>query len=696
MTNRQSLTRSVLGCGIALVVACGSDKHGPFVTPGGDAGASATGNRAGAGGSSGRGNAAGRAGAGDGSAGIGGGTTTSPLAPVIEITAPTAASDPNVGPVLVEDQVTVLCTVKDSPESGAKAVDPSSVKIELFDADGKSIKSSAGASTANKSEYSATFVLAALSSGSVSFGCSASDTATPKHSAVASLETLLDRGPEITIGEPVDKSAHKLQGSMNVEFTAVGSPIASGDKQAGVSSVTLLVGGVKIPTVDKTNGLFQATVNFADKSQFDSAPSGTVPIVISASNSRKKPGKATRTLPYSVVVDGVGPSIVFGLPAAETVIGRASILTFNVADVGSGVDPATVAVTVNSETRIFSSTDGQWTWNEATGAFSFKMGAALAKNNLDTQVTVALLAKDKAGNASPGTSRLYNLDNKPPIVDLDPPMVYEVRGSDPETTQCSDLFDPLGAFDKTAPAAAVNGSPDDTSTIINYGRFRSLVWDETNSKLGQGESYLAMTDRESVRLYVQPNTDSPLLADDDGDGVCDEIWTGTAPHQFKPTDKPLPFLKMVAIAPTGAPVWGGPEAPAFPACKPGPTGAFTPLCGTPGVSDMSVVIRHPVVTLPFEPVIYAVEPNNNIACTGQKWDVSTAITMAGGEKKLGWVCIAARAVDNVGNAGISPPLRICLGDETNLDPCKDIAPPSCTNSCTPPPHFNPVGPVKHN
>jgi len=696
MIIRWGVKRSVLGCGLALLAGCGSDKPGNFIGPSGSGGSSATGNRAGAGNAGGREGAAGRGGAGSsdhaGSAGAGG---TSAAAPVIEITAPVAAKDPNVDTLLIEDEVTVLCTVKKSSVPGAKPVDPSTVKIALSDANGKQLKSSAGATTSNDSEYSATFVISAVPSGPISFTCSANDTAQPVNSGVASIDTLVDQGPEITLGEPADKSPHNLLGPMNVEFDVAPLPVASGDKQAAVSGARLVVGGVEIETTEKSKGHYQGSVDFSDKSLFNSPPSGVLPIVITASDSRKKPGKSTRSLSYGISIDGVGPVIALGLPAVGAVIGRASILTFNVSDVGSGVDRASVAVKLNEETKLFSATDNQWTWEEGSGAFSFKIGAALAKNALDTQVTVNVLAKDKAGNASTGNSRIYNLDNKPPIVDLDPPNVYELRpGTDPGTMQCSDMFDPLGAFDDSLPFDAVNGSPNDQSTIVNFGRFRSLVWDETNTKLGQGESYLALTDKDSVRLYVQANTDSPLLADDDKDGVCDEIWTGSAPHQLKPTDKPLPFLKMLAVPPsaqyTSSPVFNGPDAPNFSFCKPGSSTSFVRLCGTPGISDMSVVIRHPVASTPLEPVIYAVEPDpspTSIICTGKKWDVASAISAAEGTGKLGWVCIAARALDTVGNPGISPPLRVCLDDGTNPDRCKHVPPPSCTDNCTPPPHF---------
>jgi hypothetical protein len=56
----------------------------------------------------------------------------------------------------------------------------------------------------------------------------------------------------------------------------------------------------------------------------------------------------------------------------------------------------------------------------------------------------------------------------------------------------------------------------------------------------------------------------------------------------------------------------------------------------------------------------------------------------------GFVCFAARAVDKVGNVGISPPIRVCVDTDLtdNVQPnCAKMSipdPPSCTDGCTPP------------
>jgi len=699
---------------LLIALGCGSKDHATAYVPpegGGDGGRPSTGSHAGAGGRTGTSGSGGSA-AGD-EAGAAGAEPANPLAPSVTITAPLAASDPNADPVVIDDQVTVVCSVTASTDPSATKVNASTVKIAAYDADGVQLKSSTGTPTANADEYSAPFVVADLPSGPISFQCTGSDSSSPVNTASTTVKTLLDRGPTIDIGEPMADSAHNLLGPMDVEFKVTAVPIAAGDKQAGVSAVSLAVGGTKIPVVDKGNGTYQVTVDFTDKALYASPPSGKIPVVITATNGRKNPGKAAHSLTYNIVVDGVGPAITLSSPEVGSVIGRASLLAFTITDSGSGVDRATVAVSLDKTAYVFSATDNQWTWDDATGTYTFKVGAQLLAST-DSQVTVNVLASDKAGNPSMGNSRLFYLDNQPPTVDLDPPGVWETRqGATPDVVQCSDFFDPLG--DGTQKLEVVNnklvstadGSPNDLITITNFGRFRALVWDETNFKLGQTDKFYSLTDKQSVRLYIQPDPTSPLLADDDGDGTCDEIWTGSAPHQRKPTDKPLPFLAMSPLVPTpaGNPAWGDADSAVplaiAPYCQlPPDKASFVRLCGPTGqgVSDMSVVIRHPVPSNPFEPVIYAIEPNasaTDVECAGSPWDVEAAISMAGLSTKLGWVCMAARALDNVGNPGISSPLRLCLDDGTNPDRCKGVAPPSCTDNCTAPPHFVSQA-VKHN
>jgi hypothetical protein len=71
------------------------------------------------------------------------------------------------------------------------------------------------------------------------------------------------------------------------------------------------------------------------------------------------------------------------------------------------------------------------------------------------------------------------------------------------------------------------------------------------------------------------------------------------------------------------------------------------------------------------------------ACSGQAW----ANLLTEHIKGEGWGCLAVRAVDNVGNVGVSPAIRICFNrNDGGPEPCAD-PPPSCMDDCTPPPSF---------
>ena len=659
-----------------LGVSCGnSDKPSTFVPSDGGSSGKYSGGSSGHTGTTG-GGGSGAAGLGEGGAG-GDSPTTSPLAPQLSITNPVEANDPNVDPVLIGDQITVVCAAKASVVSGAKPVNPSTVQIVMLDAKGMSLKSIAGAPTGNVDEYSAPFVLTTVPSGPVSFQCTADDTATPANHSTVTIGTFVDRGPDIAVTAPVKDSAHNLLGPVDVEFTVSAAPIAPTDKQASVSGVTLQVGGVAIPATTKGAGAYQASVDFSDKKLFPSPPTGTIPVVIAATNKRAAPGKATDTLTYTFVLDGAGPVVTFSSPAEGDVIGRASVLAFSVVDIGSGVDAPTVEVRLNDVPHLFSTTDGLWT-ADSTGAYTFKMGTQLASDSTDSQVTVDVNVQDKAGNASTGNSRVLKLDTQPPTVDLDPPNMYVTRsGATPDMPECSDSFDPVGS-----------NAPSDLSTITNFGFFRAIVWDQANSKMGQQIFTYALTNRSSVRLYVQPDTTKPLLRHESGPGnVCNEIWTGSPPEQKNPDDKPLQFVALSPLTPAGAANFG---VSGDAICGSGTKTTAPKLCNGNSL-DMSLVIHHSVVVQPPEPVVYAFQPVTNDPsspkCTGDQWDVSAAITSMG-TTTLGWVCIAVRALDTVGNPGVSAPLRLCLDDGSNPDRCKNVPPPSCTDNCTAPPHFS--------
>jgi len=648
---------------LLVVVGCGGQDHPPVAGEDFGSGGSSGRTSAGVGGKTGTSGAGGAAGDDAGAAGAQ--NDENPLAPVVEITSPLEVSDPDNGKVLTGSEVTVTCSATKSPEAGAQPVLGSSVKIQMFGADGKQIgKDGAVMSTSNANEYSALFVLTSVPSGVVSFTCSADDESTSAVTGTATVSTFYDAGPIIAITDPADKSAHPL-GAVQFKFSALPNVIATGDLDAGVNKVTLKVDGVDITDfspVTGTPGYYQTSIDLNDPIKFPSPPVGSVSVVITATNKRG----TTATSNTTFVVDSTGPLITIVSPptvGAQFVTGQV-VFIFTVQDEvgGSGVNPATVAVTVNTGTPV-PYKEGN-SWHLADDGKTFTYAFSVKDTSVNTQVSVSVEAYDNAGNKAKGASASYYVDTVPPIIDMDPPPLQEF---DSTTTHCSELFDPLG------------DSPDDLATIPAVNNFRSLVWDEGNfidSK--NGIVFFSDVDTTAgVRLYFQEDASKPLLKSDVPGAVCNQI-----------ADLTLPFANLVPIAPAGAAYYDS-KAPTPGACTDG--GDTVPpmrLCNQN--SALTRVIQHEVATTTAVPVVYGLQGLTDSLCTGSQLDMTTKVT------KDGWVCAAVAAQDNLGNASVSAPIRLCLDALAypGTPACAGAnppAPPTCIpadpNGCTTPVRF---------
>ncbi len=673
-----------------LVASCGGgDVPAVFVPPAGGAGgaggahAGGSTNRGGSGGKGSGGHAgssaAGEASGGElgaagstetgdaGEGGVGGASQTpnSP-APVVAITFPTAATDPNVGPVLVANDsthlVTVLCVAKESSEVGAFPVDASSVKIALVDANNQITQGSAR-STGNAGEFAADFELrnptVAFAAGKVTFTCAAKDTAAAPSTGTASVSTFVDRGPTVTIGSPGANTKNALSTPLPINFTVAPAPLASGDSQAAVGSVNLKVNGVTVPLpAPDAQGHYSLSVDLNDKTAFPTTPTGTVPIAIEATDARA-PNAAANLVTYNVVVDGTPPVIVIATPTENGVVGQQIALTFSITDDLSGVAPTSVYVEVSGTQYSYSTTDTRWQAPVGgSGTYVFTFPSSLIPN-ANVKSTVMVYASDGAGNASPGVSRDFYLDTSAPFVDLDPLPLRE-RRSIVSKLVCSDPFDPVGA-------AAAN----DQQTVPDAALFRALVWDMSSA------SQYAGVDAGSVVLYAQPHTATTLLTNKNGGTQCDTAVINDATY-------PAKVLSLSAIAATGSPSFSTASGAITGVCDVTTQAATTPLCS--GTSDLTAVIQQELPSGAAAPAIFG----SGSVCSNNQWTLPQNVASADG-----WICMVAVAADKAGNVGVSAPLRVCL-DATSFPgtpPCTDpttAPPPSCTDGCTPPAHFNPT------
>jgi hypothetical protein len=648
---------------VGIVGACGGEDHSPVAgdgMSGKSTGGKSTGGKTGVAGS--------KTTAGSdslGGAGGEGGASDSPgtaLAPTVVITSPAEVTDPNENGVLTASDVTVTCSVTQSTAVGSAKVNAAAVKLAILDAAGKVIEEKPAAPTGQANEFSTKFSLTALPSGMVGFTCKGEDTS--KRSASDSVATFLDKGPTITIVTPVADSAHALSEALDIEFTVAATPLSDTDTHADVDadSITLEIASKPIDLSEASDkpGHYRLQVNLADPKLFNPAPTGPVPLLITATNQRT-PKAITASLTEDVLVDGAGPIIKIVSPLDKAVVGGKVKLTFEATDAVSGVDPSTIVVALNMVDHPFDASSDSWGVNGNAYTFEFDSRQV---DNAKVQITVNVGATDKVGNVSTGASELLYLDNYPPDIDLDP---LNIRTALSPSNKCSNSFDPVG-----------NAALNDLEQVARAGIFRALVVDQTNTDPEVPISHFSKTNPSSVRLYLQGDPTKPLLVDKDTDGLCDDV------AEVDSTDS----LALASVAKGGGP-WYQNDAAAAPAAA--ALGCALPLDEAPkapdhlctaNASDMWQVIQDEVNLLP---IIYAASPTpNSLECTGVAWEFGGKLDADG------WVCFATRAVDNAGNVGVSRPIRICVDDARAGTPAcatQSLEPPSCTDGCTPQPRM---------
>ncbi len=238
---------------------------------------------------------------------------------------------------------------------------------------------------------------------------------------------------------------------------------------------------------------------------------------------------------------------------------------------------------------------------------------------------------------------------------------------------CSYSFDPLGAA--VGPGAIIE----------NGGLIRALVYEDTNHAGGTG-TYFKGTRQDSVQLFAREAT-QPIITDTTGDGRCDDILD----------EESLQFQQLTHLEPTGTPWFGRGDTTAGetdalldpPLANTGCTygnqaKAPTPLCN--GLSDLTTVVNHAISD---EPVVYAVSPaTSGPECMGSTWELPGLL---GDPSYEGWVCLAVRAYDKLGNRGVSKPMPVCL-DNVTIDGQPSCAMsseplPDCNDDCSDPPEM---------
>ncbi|MGC4093374.1 MAG: Ig-like domain-containing protein [Polyangiaceae bacterium] len=668
--------------GFAAFAGCGGgDDHSPYVPMTGAGGVTGnlggTTSKAGAGGTAGTSTSGGKASTGgNGTTAEGGAGGEASLAPSVEITSPPQVLDPNDGTQLLTgsdaDSIKVTCKVAASAEAGAAAVNTSSVLITATSTAVVGAKPVQAAGSGSAGTYTATLVVSELPHGPLTFTCSASDKNTPPRTGSDQISTFIDRGPVITPVEPAANTAHPL-GITHFEFTVAAAPLPEGatDPGSAVTDVTLSTNGVPITTLaadKKRPGYYTAEVDFTDRTLFGVTPTGSIPVTITATNSRM-PIAAVASSDYTFVLDGTGPIITITSPVPNAVIGgpKRTSLIFTVKDDGSGVQPTSVVVKLNNTSYRYSASDPDWIAKDGTYTFTFdntKFSGSVA------QLTVNVQADDKAGNSAVADSLFLRLDNQSPIVSLDPPAARILyMGDNGSKLYCSAPFDPLGE--------AVDDADVKNPTPLN-ALFRAFIWERTNGSPSSDIKWVAGVNADTPHLYLQPDASKGILIDTDADGMCDSI---------NPDVKALTSLQLLPVTPAGA---GDTNAanlnptaePSVSSLACNSTSVDLKYMCTEQLSDMKFVAAQHLIGQNVA-AVWAPGAVDEKTCTGTKWELGPDIA-----PQEGWLCLAASAEDKVGNAAVSRPLRVCFDSELTPEhpacATSSTTPPTCTTNCTPP------------
>jgi len=288
--------------------------------------------------------------------------------------------------------------------------------------------------------------------------------------------------------------------------------------------------------------------------------------------------------------------------------------------------------------------------------------------SLDFYALIYVEAMDKLGNTGHvGITTI--LDREPPRLELDPPEdCYRVQKAGTKHL-CSRPFDPVG------PDAV-----DDLMQVPRLSKVRARVEEQGQQVPYVQYLWASGIQPKSVYLYVLDDVSKVLVVDSDGDGYCDSINPEVEPKGTLPGRAIK--VGLAPITPGGSadfrpPGTGGPVTPPS-YCHSWGTNTTppTPLCKT---TTASIVIPHSEDT-PQTPSIYSIPPTSFTSCLGKPLDFKAH------NISDGWACLAVIAKDNLGAAGISPPMRLYVNNSptflapTTKLPAKAGIPPDCTGT----------------
>ena len=636
---RSTLRRLVLALGIfALsaggIAACGDDTSSRGMPTGGSGGSSGNGGSGGTGGTGGMPDA--KPIDAPSARGDAGGTVS------VTITAPTANTLIATATVNVRATITATGTALDTLSISATIGNSSPVHLTA---------------TGTMNEYGGNVPVSNLASG----GYRITVTAATIDGGVGSgvVDVVVNAGPVITIARPAPNEPTNR--SLTYDFQALISPALPSGINVGTVTAKIGLCSITLGTPSGPQNALEYTGQVDLTTCNPPLAEGPLQFVVTAADTSNPAVTATKSQVF--VIDRTGPAISVVTPSAGQLVGGIISVAATIND-PSGVQDSTVFATIS----------------HGGASFTFPMtstGGGNYQSTFDTRTlpnptiiqfpAVEVVADDSLGNHSTSGGITFALDNVPPTADLDPSNAVVVKGNCRDAAnpcKCSQLFDPVG------------DNPNDGATVPQLFDLKAEVVDGANAGTGAEVVFAAGVDL--VTLYVLDNTSLPLVVDSDGDGVCDTINPNVVPVTgMPPGANQAVEIAMGAIAGSGAAnfvptTYSGPVGGGLSCIQGDATSPPVPLCRASG--PLTIALENTFGITP-QPLIWSIPPiaGNQLQCDGLQFD-----TLANNIGN-GWICVAVRAIDGLGNESVSPPLRLCV-DQSGNGVCNAGTAPDCTGT----------------
>ncbi|HEX3904775.1 MAG TPA: hypothetical protein VH853_18210 [Polyangia bacterium] len=594
----------------------------------------------------------------------GAGTTMPPPNGIVTVTivSPTAGMTESSS-----TDVNVMVTVDDS---GTDFIDTSSVKMTLA-ATGTAAALSSGQLVSGGSDaYSGTISIGNLPSGSYTLTVTAKSSTGVAGQATTTL--MVQGGPTLIVNSPAQGQSYSDSLTIEILVDPGASPPAA--TLGGVVVVWSSTSPMSIPTYD----VYRATVWFGPPptpvgSQAFPTLSGPQLLDVKESN-----GTSTSEVQRTFIIDTSGPSITMTTPFPGQVVGGLVQISALITDESGVLDSSVVAIIGDDVgTPVFNlqlQPEGSGVYGILFDTLNLtQCTPPPATTPCIVFPTLSFRASDSIGNES-SIGYDFSVDNVPPLSDLDPPQVRELRLA-ATGLQCSFLFDPLSVNQD------VGDMPNDGCMVPQVFDLRARIEDQGNRASGLKITPIAGIDPDNTSMYVLADTEQPLVVDSDGDGNCDTINPLLVPTigPLTQSDQVLK-IRLAGVAPAGAADFR--PDPTVPLADCGP-GTDTPppnvLCTIDGFEQPTLAISYAGGL----PNIWTVEPINPARCFGNQFD-----TRANNVPDGQWICIAAGSADLIGNKGVSRPMRVYVKYDENggfcaTPPAGAGPPPACTGTYDP-------------